>query len=395
MAIINPSPGGSGAAYNVALQGPPGPQGPQGPPGPTGAASIVPGPTGPQGAIGPPGPTGSPGVNGVPGPPGATGATGTAGATGATGPQGPAGAASTVAGPAGGVGLTGPQGPKGDTGAASTVPGPPGPTGPTGPTGATGATGPAGADGAGSPGTAVPLVDATPGVIGVSTLFSRQDHVHPTDTTRLAVSAATPPATVAPLMDGTAAVGSTTKYAREDHIHPTDTTRQALITAAALTRTDDTNVTLTLGGTPATALLQAASITAGWAGTLAAPRGGTGQSSYAVGDLLFASTTTALSKLADIATGNVVLSGGVNTAPSYGKVGLTTHISGTLPIANGGTNAITAAAALTSLGAVEEAPLTGGPYARQGGAWIDTVLLSVGTTAPSSPTVGDVWVDTT
>ena len=41
---------------------------------------------------------------------------------------------------------------------------------------------------------------------------------------------------------------------------------------AALTRTDDTNVTLTLGGTPTTALLAAASITVGWSGTLAAAR---------------------------------------------------------------------------------------------------------------------------
>ena len=47
-------------------------------------------------------------------------------------------------------------------------------------------------------------------------------------------------------------------------------------TAAALTKTDDTNVTLTLGGTPATALLHAASITAGWTGTLSGTRGGTG-----------------------------------------------------------------------------------------------------------------------
>ena len=43
-------------------------------------------------------------------------------------------------------------------------------------------------------------------------------------------------------------------------------------TPSALTKTDDTNVTLTLGGTPATALLQAASITAGWIGTLADAR---------------------------------------------------------------------------------------------------------------------------
>lgn len=61
-------------------------------------------------------------------------------------------------------------------------------------------------------------------------------------------------------------------------------------------------------------------------GTLAATNGGTGQASYAVGDILFASTTTALSKLADVATGNVLISGGVGVAPAYGKVA-TAHIS--------------------------------------------------------------------
>lgn len=44
----------------------------------------------------------------------------------------------------------------------------------------------------------------------------------------------------------------------------------------ALTRNDDTNVTMTLGGTPATALLQATSMTLGWTGQLAVSRGGTG-----------------------------------------------------------------------------------------------------------------------
>lgn len=55
------------------------------------------------------------------------------------------------------------------------------------------------------------------------------------------------------------------------------------ITGAALTKTDDTNVTLTLGGTPTTALLRAASITVGWTGTLSASRGGTGLSSLGTG----------------------------------------------------------------------------------------------------------------
>jgi hypothetical protein len=78
-------------------------------------------------------------------------------------------------------------------------------------------------------------------------------------------------------------------------------------------------------------------LTTGVTGTLLADKGGTGYSSFAVGDLLYANTTTSLAKLADVASGNVLLSGGVGVAPSYGKVGLTTHVSGILPIANGGT----------------------------------------------------------
>lgn len=95
----------------------------------------------------------------------------------------------------------------------------------------------------------------------------------------------------------------------------------------------------TTGFTPSTASSGAVTL----AGTLAAASGGTGQSSYAIGDLVYASTTTALSKLADVATGNALISGGVGVAPSYGKIGLTTHVSGTLPVANGGTG-------ITSLG---------------------------------------------
>lgn len=74
-------------------------------------------------------------------------------------------------------------------------------------------------------------------------------------------------------------------------------------------------------------------------GVVAAANGGTGQSSYTIGDILYASGATALSKLAGVATGNVLLSGGVATAPAWGKVGLTTHVSGILALANGGTGA--------------------------------------------------------
>jgi hypothetical protein len=73
-------------------------------------------------------------------------------------------------------------------------------------------------------------------------------------------------------------------------------------------------------------------------GVLGATQGGTGQSSYSIGDILYADTTTTLAKLADVATGNALISGGISTAPAWGKIALASAVSGTLPIANGGTN---------------------------------------------------------
>lgn len=61
-----------------------------------------------------------------------------------------------------------------------------------------------------------------------------------------------------------------------------------------------------------------------------------------VGALPYASASNVLSMLTAVATGNALISGGLLTAPSWGKIGLTTHVSGVLPIANGGTNNSTA-----------------------------------------------------
>ena len=69
---------------------------------------------------------------------------------------------------------------------------------------------------------------------------------------------------------------------------------------------------------------------------LLATGGGTGQSTYAVGDLLQGAATNTLAKLSAVATGNALISGGVTTASSWGKIGLTTHVSGTLAVGNGG-----------------------------------------------------------
>ena len=97
--------------------------------------------------------------------------------------------------------------------------------------------------------------------------------------------------------------------------------------ARTLVYVDGTNVVSSVSNLPTLTLNTA----------LAATSGGTGQSSYAIGDLLYASTSTALSKLADVATGNALISGGIGVAPAWGKIDLTTHVSGTLPVANGGT----------------------------------------------------------
>lgn len=77
---------------------------------------------------------------------------------------------------------------------------------------------------------------------------------------------------------------------------------------------------------------------------LSASRGGTGRLTYAKGDLLVAGSANpnALSVISDDVTGKVLLSAGTNEVPAWGKVGLTTHVSGILPAINGGTGISTA-----------------------------------------------------
>ena len=83
--------------------------------------------------------------------------------------------------------------------------------------------------------------------------------------------------------------------------------------------------------------LPAASITTG---QLALARGGTNtdlSGGAAVGDILYADAVGTLARLADVATGSALISGGVGVAPSWGQIGLTTHVTGTLAVGNGGT----------------------------------------------------------
>ena len=93
-------------------------------------------------------------------------------------------------------------------------------------------------------------------------------------------------------------------------------------------------------GVTGTGALAAGSLAAGFT-AVSAPLGGTGQTTYTIGDLLYADTTTSLAKLADVVAGNALISGGVGTAPAWGKIGLATHVDGTLPTGNGGTGLTT------------------------------------------------------
>lgn len=154
------------------------------------------------------------------------------------------------------------------------------------------------------------------------------------------------------------------------------------ITGAALTSTNDTNVTLTLGGNSATSLLRAASLTLGWTGTLSVARGGTGAATLTgilVGDGTNAVTAVAgtasqilrrnagntayefftggtLTKTDDT---NVTLTlGGTPAAALINAVSLTLGWTGTLAVARGGTGAATANANTVFAG-----PTTGGAAA--------------------------------
>lgn len=169
----------------------------------------------------------------------------------------------------------------------------------------------------------------------------------------------------------------------------------AHITGNALTRTDDTNVTATLGGSASTALVNAASITLGWTGQLAITRGGTGAATTqaainamhptpsGAGTIAYYNGTNWVA-LAGNATGTRVLQEDASGVPSWVTAGLGTVTSAQVAAGNGisvsGTCTITTSGVCTVARAFTNAAVQATPTAPANTASTTAVMSGFGAT---------------
>lgn len=141
-------------------------------------------------------------------------------------------------------------------------------------------------------------------------------------------------------------------------------------TPSALTRTNDTNVTLTLGGNPTVALLASTSLTLGWTGQLGLTRGGTNASLTASAGGVVYSTSSALAILNGVATPNLPLLSNNSSAPAW--AGISYPVSAT----SGGIPYFSSSGAMASTGT-----LTANQLMIGGGVGVAPSTISCGTTS--------------
>lgn len=138
-----------------------------------------------------------------------------------------------------------------------------------------------------------------------------------------------------------------------------------------------TTTTVLHGNAAGAPTFGAVSLSTDVTGSLGVATGGTGIASYAIGDLLYASGSTTLAKLADVSAGSFLRSGGVTTAPAWSTTKWT--------------NSATTGDVLYASGANTYANLADvavGSFLRSGG--VATIPVWSTTTIPNSATTGDL-----
>jgi hypothetical protein len=135
-----------------------------------------------------------------------------------------------------------------------------------------------------------------------------------------------------PVQSGT--VGTAGQFLVSNGAGALPTFQTSCLSGASFTIVNDANFNFAITGS-AFPLVNAATGTLTFVGTLAPGRGGTGLNIYAQGDLIYASAANVLSSLAKSTTATHVLTNtGTSNAPAWGQVPLSTAVSGDLPFAN-------------------------------------------------------------
>lgn len=206
---------------------------------------------------------------------------------------------------------------------------------------------------------------------GLSTPAVWSDLILPNETSKGSLLVATDADTIGELSAGTS--GYYLKAAGA-------ATVPAWTAPAAFTKTDDTNVTATLGGSHATALLNAMSLTLGWTGQLAAGRGGFGiDTSSSSGIPSVNAGTWAINNV--LTAGRVLFAGASNTIASDSDLTFATDtLTATKLVAP---TSISTPSIITASGALTVTPAAG-----------SNLAIALSTTGDLVVNTNQVYVDT-